>query len=64
MLYRDGILFTSGKHKGNAFFTLLETLRISPKRILFINDKHPHLTKIEETAKEKNVPFVGLRYSF
>lgn len=64
VLFRSGILFTSGAHKGKALFTLFEKLAYEPKRILFINDKHSHLLAIEETAKEKGVAFIGLRYAY
>jgi hypothetical protein len=64
ILHHAGILYTSGTHKGLALFTLLDQLEYLPKRILFINDKHSHLLSIEETAKERGVEFVGLRYAY
>jgi hypothetical protein len=64
VLFRSGILFTSGAHKGKALLTLFEKLAYEPKRILFINDKRSHLISIEETAKEKGIEFIGLRYAY
>jgi phosphoglycolate phosphatase-like HAD superfamily hydrolase len=64
LLFRNGILFTSGTHKGQALFGLLKTLNLTPQRILFVNDKRSHLLNVEETAKEKNIPFIGLRYGY
>lgn len=64
VLYRHGILFTSGTDKGNAFFTLCEGLGYIPKKIIFINDKATHLREIELAAEQRGIPFVGLRYGY
>lgn len=64
ILYRNGILFTSGRHKGAALFKLCDALGYLPEKIVFINDKYSHLKEIEESAKEQGVPFLGLRYAF
>lgn len=64
VLFRTGILFTAGAHKGKALFSLFEKLAYKPKCILFINDKRSHLLDIEETAKEQGVAFIGLRYAY
>ncbi len=64
VLYRNGILFTSGKPKGRALFMLCEKMGFSPKRIVFINDKATHLRDIEEEATKQGVEFIGLRYAY
>ncbi|HSW71851.1 MAG TPA: DUF2608 domain-containing protein [Chlamydiales bacterium] len=63
-IYRQGILFTAGSHKGTALKKLLAELRLQPKKILFINDKHNHLTPVEEICKKEKIAFIGLRYGF
>ncbi len=64
VLYRQGILFTSGTPKGKALFKLLDQIGYHPKKIVFINDKDSHLKDIEEEAAIRGVPYVGLRYSY
>lgn len=64
ILYRHGILFTSGTKKGKALFQLCEKIGYFPKRILFINDKATHLADIEAAASERGIPFLGLRYAY
>ncbi len=64
ILFRKGILFTSGTHKGEALFKFCEMSGYWPKRIVFINDKGSHLVEIETEAKKRNIEFVGLRYAF
>lgn len=64
IIYRKGILFTSGRHKGEAFFQLCSQLGYSPKRIVFINDKAAHIKEIETAAATRQIPFLGLRYSY
>lgn len=64
VIYRKGILFTSGSQKGKALFQLCEQIGYKPKRIVFINDKATHLAEIETIAAKEQVPFLGLRYSY
>lgn len=68
VLYRHGILFTSGTHKGRALLTALKNAGVTPQHIIFINDKEKHLKEVEETlegeAAELGIKFTGLRYSF
>lgn len=64
VLYQQGILFTSRMDKGEALFTLLKKLDYTPKRILVIDDKPSCLTQVEKSCKERNIPFIGLRYSY
>lgn len=64
VLYRKGILFTSGTNKGRALLHLLDHLGYTPKRIVFINDKETHLKDVEEAVTSRNIEYIGLRYSF
>lgn len=64
ILFRKGVLFTSGTSKGKALFKLCDHFNYSPKRIVFINDKLTHLKDIEEEALLRGVEFIGLRYSY
>jgi hypothetical protein len=64
VLYRRGILFTSGTSKGASLFALLDKLGIKPQRIVFLNDKATHLKDIEQVAEKRGVEFVGLRYAY
>ncbi|MFZ4099485.1 MAG: DUF2608 domain-containing protein [Chlamydiia bacterium] len=64
VLFRDGILFTGGTHKGKALFHWLDHLGLIPESLTFANDKQSHLREIGEVAHQRKVPFVGLRYSY
>src|SRR4051812_39411252 len=48
VLYRQGILFTSGTPKGEALIKFLDTVGYHPKRVVFINDKKNHLQDMEK----------------
>lgn len=63
VLYRQGILFTSGTHKGKAILKFLREVELSPKKIVFINDKQTHLQEVEGEVEKAGISFVGLRYS-
>lgn len=64
ILFRKGILFTSGQAKGKALFNLLASCGKLPKRVVFINDKMTHLADVEATSQEWGIEFIGLRYAF
>ncbi len=64
VLYRNGILFTSGRNKGDAFFHFCDQIHYQPKRIVFVNDKASHLSEIEAAAEKRGIEFLGLRYSY
>lgn len=64
VLYRQGILFTSGTPKGTALSTLLNIIQFHPDHIVFLNDKLTHLRDLESGLDKQNVSFTGLRYSY
>lgn len=64
VLYRHGILFTSGSPKGPALMTLLRSIGAHPKSIIFINDKESHLLDVGASVEKAQIPFLGLRYGF
>lgn len=64
VLYRNGILFTSGTPKGPALFALFDQMKFTPKRLVFVNDKKSHLRDVEQEAEKRGVEFVGLRYAY
>jgi len=64
VLYRQGVLFTSGTSKGEALIKFLDTINYHPKYIVFINDKKTHLQDVEKSVELRNMNFIGLRYSY
>lgn len=64
ILFRKGILFTSGTHKGKALLKLLEQVNYTPRRIVFVNDKATNLREVEVACEERQIPFIGLRYGY
>ena len=64
ILYEDGVLYTSGTHKGETLFAFLKEADLYPTAMVFINDKRHNIEQVEETCKQRGVPFVGLRYNF
>lgn len=62
VLYRQGILFTSGKSKGESFFQFCEKVGEWPRKIVMMDDKRYHLERFEKEAMKRGVEFVGLHY--
>ena len=63
VLWKEGILFTAGYHKGHAFCHFLDQINYLPTEVLFINDKSSNLKEVAEACNMRNIPFIGLRYS-
>lgn len=64
ILYRGGIIFTAGSHKGHAFYKFLDKIRYKPKNVVFIDDKVKHVIQLEEESMKRGIPYVGLRYGY
>lgn len=64
VLFRNGILFTSGQSKAGSFEALCQASKLAPKKIVFINDKETHLKDLEEYALKHGAAFTGLRYGY
>jgi hypothetical protein len=64
LLYRKGVLFTSGTHRGEALSKFLKKIHYFPKSILCINDKQVYLQEMEVVCKKMAIPFIGLRYGY
>jgi len=64
VLYRQGVLFTSGTEKGQALLHFFEITGYWPKRVVFINDKATHLADVDGALAEAGIEFLGLRYSY
>ncbi|MBA3816911.1 MAG: DUF2608 domain-containing protein [Parachlamydiaceae bacterium] len=64
VLYRKGLLSTSGTAKGPALLKYLDMIGCKPQHIVFINDKATHLRDVESAVEARGIQFTGLRYSF
>jgi hypothetical protein len=64
VLFRQGVLFTSGTAKYSAVSLLLKAKNYLPKAMLLIDDKEKHVVDMEHFCQREHIPFIGLRYSF
>ncbi len=64
VLYRHGILFTSGTPKGPALLMLLNHIGYRPKKVIFINDKESHLLDVAQSLEKEGIPFLGMRMRY
>lgn len=62
VLFRKGILFTSGKSKGDALFTLFDEIGKTVTRIVAVDDKRVHLEDLEKKAELRGIEFLGFHY--
>jgi hypothetical protein len=64
VLFRKGILFTSGQNKGEAFFKFCDSLGLKLKKIVYIDDKESQLAALEKEAVKRGIEYIGLRYAY
>ena len=49
--------------KGAVVDAFLTSVKIMPKRIVFIDDKSKNLESVAEFAKQNNIEFIGIEYT-
>lgn len=61
--YTNGVMFVKGGHnKGEALIEFMKAARLSPNRILFIDDKLYNVESVEEALEKTNLEHVSFRY--
>lgn len=63
-VYKEGVLFVDQTgEKGAVLDAFLTSIKITPKRIVFIDDKSKNLVSVAEFAKQNNIEFIGIEYT-
>jgi len=58
-----GILFVGPKNnKGKVLIQFLQEIELTPKRIVFVDDKPKHVRNVEESLKSLPTTYLGFRY--
>jgi hypothetical protein len=65
-LYHQGIIFCKNHDKGKVLVEILTRLKLSPSRIISIDDALKHLVNEEKALQEHDstIQFLGIRYSY
>lgn len=59
----NGIIFAAGQDKGRCLKEFLEKINCKPSRILFVDDKLPHVKTMQLAAVSLGIEYVGLHYT-
>lgn len=62
--YIRGIIFCSGRSKGDALRAFLQHTNMRPHNIVFVDDKDKYLRDVEEKLKELSIAVAGLHYTY
>lgn len=62
-VFKSGIVFTCNLPKAEVLKAFLQYTNLSPKKIIFIDDKRKHLESVEAFAKATGIPFIGFEYT-
>ena len=64
ILFQKGVLYCGiYDKKSSALLALLKKLELSPKKIIFIDDKLSHVQDLKEALASVGIEYVGIRYS-
>lgn len=61
-MFKSGILFTGYIDKGEVLAEFLQQNKISPRKIIFVDDKKSNLDSVEATMQAYNINFSGYEY--
>ena len=61
-VFKDGIVFTSNLPKDEVLKAFLEYASLSPKKIIFIDDKSKNLKSVEAFCQKTGIKFTGFEY--
>ncbi|MBX9697334.1 MAG: DUF2608 domain-containing protein [Alphaproteobacteria bacterium] len=62
-VFKNGVLFTCNLPKGDVLNAFLRYAGLSPKKIIFIDDKRKHLQSVEAFSKDAGILFEGFEYT-
>ncbi len=61
-IFKDGIIFTSRRPKGNILNIFLDKVDFLPKKIIHIDNSIDKISDVRRMCKSKNIEFVGIHY--
>lgn len=60
--FKDGVCFSGNNNKGKALAKLLSVMRLSPKKIVFVDDKRSHVEHVSQVFENTSISLIGFRY--
>lgn len=62
-LFKEGVLFCNGHHKGPVLTAFLAAIGWKPSKIVFLDDRLDFLESVENALKQEGIEFIGLHYT-
>lgn len=62
-LFKEGVLFCNGNHKGPALSAFLAAIKWKPSKIVFLDDRLDFLQSVEKALQKEGIEFIGLHYT-
>jgi|GEM_PF-889868 phosphoglycolate phosphatase-like HAD superfamily hydrolase len=63
-MFQQGVVSTCGVPKGRVLEAFLNYIKLHPAKILFVDDKRKNLESVAYFAREANINFFGVEYTF
>ncbi len=61
--YRDGVIYTADKNKGEALIKFFELINYIPQTIAFIDDDEKNVLSVIENCSQKGINVTGIHYN-
>lgn len=61
--FKQGILFSCGRPKGDTLKAFLQYIKLQPKNIIFVDDKIKNINSIAKFTKQNKITFLGIHYT-
>lgn len=59
-----GVIFAGGAHKGDCLTEILGKFDYTPKKVIFVDDKHKNVAQVKDSVTNNNINFIGFRYGY
>ena len=62
-IYDHGVVYCGENTKGDTLSALLKETGLTPKRIVFVDDRENQITEVKQAVEQMGIEFIGVRFS-
>ena len=62
-IFKDGVIFTSRRSKGDMLSIFLDKVEFLPKKVIHVDNSIDMMSSVQRMCKSRNIEFVGIQYT-
>lgn len=62
-IFKDGVIFTSRRSKGDMLSIFLDKVEFLPKKVIHVDNSIDMMSSVQRMCKSRNIEFVGIHYT-